>query len=149
MKTKTVFMSILILLCITAIAFAGGKQEEPVQEAAAEEESAVEKIETLIEQLKSQGGVAPVVPVEIAGSSDALNEIKIALLGDGSMIGFLTSSLFLALFVVYLLMVVLFQSWSYPLVIILSVPLATVGGLLGLSLRKYRDFPQEKQRLAI
>ena len=31
-------------------------------------------------------------------------------------------------------MVVLFQSWAYPLVIILSVPLATVGGLLGLFL---------------
>lgn len=95
---------------------------------------AIEKVEEIIAQLKSQGGVSPGVQVEIAGSSDALNEIKTALLGDGSMFGFLTSSLFLALFVVYLLMVVLFQSWSYPLVIILSVPLATVGGLLGLSL---------------
>jgi HAE1 family hydrophobic/amphiphilic exporter-1 len=95
---------------------------------------AVENVKAIIDQLESQGGVGPGVQVEIAGSSDALNEIKMALLGDGSMIGFLTSSLFLALFVVYLLMVVLFQSWSYPLVIILSVPLATVGGLLGLSL---------------
>lgn len=97
-------------------------------------EDAVRQVEQLIEALKEQGGVAPGVQVEIAGSSDALNEIKEALLGDGSFLGFLTSSLFLALFVVYLLMVVLFQSWSYPLVIILSVPLATVGGLLGLSL---------------
>jgi HAE1 family hydrophobic/amphiphilic exporter-1 len=97
-------------------------------------EDAVRQVEQLIAALKEQGGVAPGVQVEIAGSSDALNEIKEALLGDGSFFGFITSSLFLALFVVYLLMVVLFQSWSYPLVIILSVPLATVGGLLGLSL---------------
>jgi len=97
-------------------------------------EDAVKQVDQLINQLKELGGVAPGVQVEIAGSSDALNEIKEALLGDGSFLGFVTSSLFLALFVVYLLMVVLFQSWSYPLVIILSVPLATVGGLLGLSI---------------
>jgi HAE1 family hydrophobic/amphiphilic exporter-1 len=35
---------------------------------------------------------------------------------------------------VYLLMVVLFQSWLYPLVILVSVPLATLGGFLGLRL---------------
>ena len=47
--------------------------------------------------------------------------------------GTLGSSLFLAFIVIYLLMVVLFQSWSYPLVIMLSVPLATFGGFLGLA----------------
>lgn len=95
-------------------------------------EEAIEKVDALIKKQQEAGGIAPGVQVEIAGSSDALGEIKNALLGDGSFVGLFTSSLFLALFVVYLLMVVLFQSWSYPLVIILSVPLATVGGLLGL-----------------
>jgi HAE1 family hydrophobic/amphiphilic exporter-1 len=95
-------------------------------------EQAIEKVDELIKAQKAAGAIAPGVQVAIAGSSDALGEIKEALLGDGSFSGIFTSSLFLALFVVYLLMVVLFQSWSYPLVIILSVPLATVGGLLGL-----------------
>lgn len=97
-------------------------------------EQAIDKVDEIIKAQQANGAVAPGVQVEIAGSSDALGEIKEALLGDGSFSGVFTSSLFLALFVVYLLMVVLFQSWSYPLVIILSVPLATVGGLLGLYL---------------
>ena len=97
-------------------------------------EEAIEKVDAIIKKQQAAGAIAPGVQVNIAGSSDALGEIKEALLGDGTFGGLLTSSLFLALFVVYLLMVILFQSWSYPLVIILSVPLATVGGLLGLFL---------------
>ncbi len=57
-----------------------------------------------------------------------------ALAGDGTVVGLVSSSLFLAVTVVYLLMVVLFQSWLYPLVILVSVPLATLGGFLGLRL---------------
>lgn len=97
-------------------------------------EDAIAKVDAIIKAQQNSGTIAPGVQVQIAGSSDALAEIKEALLGDGTFGGLFTSSLFLALFVVYLLMVVLFQSWSYPLVIILSVPLATVGGLLGLYL---------------
>lgn len=40
----------------------------------------------------------------------------------------------LALLITYLLMAALFESWSYPLVIMFSVPLGAVGGLLGLKL---------------
>ena len=40
----------------------------------------------------------------------------------------------LALVITYLLMAALFESWLYPMVIILSVPLGAVGGLLGLRL---------------
>ena len=35
--------------------------------------------------------------------------------------------------ITYLLMAALFESWIYPFVVILSVPLGAVGGLLGLS----------------
>jgi len=38
----------------------------------------------------------------------------------------------LALLITYLLMAALFESWVYPFVIILSVPLGAVGGLIGL-----------------
>lgn len=40
----------------------------------------------------------------------------------------------LALIITYLLMVALFESWLYPLVIIMSVPLGAVGGILGLQI---------------
>ena len=46
--------------------------------------------------------------------------------------GTLGSSLLLALLVVYLLMCVLFQSFLQPLVIMFSVPLATLGGFAAL-----------------
>jgi HAE1 family hydrophobic/amphiphilic exporter-1 len=40
----------------------------------------------------------------------------------------------LALLITYLLMAALFESWLYPFVIILTVPLGAVGGLLGLKI---------------
>ncbi len=72
--------------------------------------------------------------MRLAGSAGQLSQIRQALMGDGSIIGTLGSSLFLALAIVYLLMVVLFQSWTYPLVIMVSVPLALLGGFAGLAL---------------
>lgn len=97
-------------------------------------ETAVNRVSEVVAQLRRDGAIAPSVVVNQAGTAGNLAAIRKALLGDGSVAGALTSSLFLALFVVYLLMVVLFQSWTYPLVILVSVPLATLGGFVGLSL---------------
>ncbi len=97
-------------------------------------EDAIQQVEGLIKNLREQGGVAPGTQVEIAGSAGALADITTALVGDGTFFKTLTSSVVLALLVIYLLLVILFQSWSYPLVILLSVPLATFGGFLGLFL---------------
>ncbi len=97
-------------------------------------ELAIDKVNELVSGLKKAGKIPPGVDVKLAGSAGKLNEIKAALLGDGSLMGTFTSSLVLAFLVVYLVMVVLFQSWTYPLVIMLSVPLATFGGFLGLAL---------------
>ena len=97
-------------------------------------ESAIDQVNTMVGTLRGSGAIPPSIDINLAGSAGKLSEIKNALLGDGSLVGTASSSLFLAFVVVYLVMVILFQSWSYPLVIMLSVPLATFGGFLGLAL---------------
>lgn len=97
-------------------------------------ETIIEKVETVIDDLKKQGTISPGIDVSLSGSAGKLADIRASLMGDGSIKGTLGSSLFLAGVIIYLLMVVLFQSWTYPLVIMLSVPLATFGGFLGLAL---------------
>jgi hydrophobic/amphiphilic exporter-1 (mainly G- bacteria), HAE1 family len=97
-------------------------------------ETAIDEVNALVEGLREQGAIAPGIDVRMAGSAGKLNEIKTALLGDGSLLGTFMSSMFLAFLVVYLVLVVLFQSWSSPIVIMLTVPLATFGGFAGLAL---------------
>ncbi|MBT5368471.1 MAG: efflux RND transporter permease subunit, partial [Nitrospinaceae bacterium] len=46
-------------------------------------------------------------------------------------------SFLLALVITYLLMAALFEAWSYPLIIMFSVPLASTGGVLAVSLMNY------------
>ncbi|MFC7339241.1 efflux RND transporter permease subunit [Haloferula chungangensis] len=96
-------------------------------------ETVISQVTEMVENMKAQGAIPPGVDVSLSGSAGKLADIKGALLGDGSLIGTLTSKLVLAMVVIYLLMVILFQSWAYPLVIMLSVPLATFGGFLGLA----------------
>ena len=97
-------------------------------------ETAIEQVNEIVEGLRQQGAIAPGINVGLAGSVGKLNEIKTALLGDGSIAGTFLSSMFLAFFVVYLVLVVLFQSWTSPIVIMLTVPLATLGGFAGLAI---------------
>ena len=96
-------------------------------------EQAIASVNTLVVELRGSGAISPAVEVNLAGSAGKLADLKKSLLGDGSLLGTLSSSMFLAMFVVYLVMVILFQSWKYPLVIMVSVPLATLGGFIGLS----------------
>ena len=62
--------------------------------------------------------------INLAGTADKLQATWEAL----------QFNLLLALLITYLLMAALFESWLYPLVIILSVPLGAVGGFAGLRL---------------
>lgn len=97
-------------------------------------ETAIDQVNALIVGLRDKGAIAPGIDIGLAGSASKLNTIKTALLGDGSIVGTLLSSMFLAFFVVYLVLVILFQSWTSPVVIMLTVPLATLGGFGGLAL---------------
>ncbi len=95
-------------------------------------EAAQTQIQSILDQQRAIGAVPPDVETGFAGSASKLDAVKTVLLGDGTILGTLNSSLILALLSVYLLMCVLFQSFVRPLVIMFSVPLATLGGFLAL-----------------
>ena len=112
-------------------------------------EQAVDDVEAMLAGMKADGTLPPGVEARTAGSADKLAEVRRALLGAwtgfnaDSLTSLLTSRLFLALLIVYLVMAALFESFLYPLVILFTVPLAAVGGLMGLSL--VRVFYPEQQ----
>ena len=71
----------------------------------------------LIEQ-----GLPPGVTLGLSGTADQLEATWNAMVLD----------LILALAIVYLVMAVLFESFAYPLIIMISVPMAAAGGIMGL-----------------
>lgn len=95
-------------------------------------DEAIRKIDATLKDAREQGAILAGVRTSVAGSASKLASIRRTLLGDGTFIGLLASSMFLALLVCYLVMVVLFQSFTLPLVILFSVPLASVGGFAAL-----------------
>jgi HAE1 family hydrophobic/amphiphilic exporter-1 len=86
-------------------------------------EEAVEIVKTkVVAPLREQGVIGGEYRITLGGAADKL----IATLKR------LGTSLLLAVIITYLLMAALFESWIYPFVVILSVPLGAVGGLVGL-----------------
>jgi len=86
-------------------------------------EAAMEAInEKVIAPLESQG-LPTGTKLSLSGTSDELTRTWDAMLLD----------LVLAVIIVYLVMAVLFESFLYPFIILLSVPLATAGGVIGLA----------------
>jgi len=78
--------------------------------------------EDVIDKLQAEG--LPVgVKMRLAGTADKLTQTWDAMVWQ----------LLLAVAIVYLVMAVLFESFVFPLIIILSVPLATAGGIGGLA----------------
>ena len=102
-------------------------------------EEAQETIRGLVEQARKEGDISPDVLVNFAGNADRLSQTQAALMGKWTgwnvesllSVGF--SRFFLALLITYLLMAALFESFTYPFVILFSVPMAMVGGFLGLA----------------
>lgn len=80
--------------------------------------------EQIVPQLADNGSLDGPYSVRLAGTADKLRETWDAL----------SFNVMLALAITYLLMAALFESWLYPLVIIMTVPLGAVGGVLGLNL---------------
>ena len=75
-------------------------------------------------------GLPDGIRLRLAGTADQLSATWDAMVGQ----------LLMALAIVYLVMVVLFESFIYPLIIMLSVPLATAGGIGGLILLNFFTF---------
>ena len=103
-------------------------------------EEATNGIMAMIAEARRGGQIPPTVDVVPAGTADKLTQARTALLGrwDGwnldSLKNLMLSRIALALVVTYLLMASLFESFVYPFVIMFTVPLATVGGFIGLAL---------------
>ncbi len=86
-------------------------------------ESALGKIRTeIIEPLRNSGQIAPPYDLNLSGTADDLRRTRQALQWN----------LLLAMVITYLLMAALFENFLYPFVIMLSVPPAAAGGILGL-----------------
>jgi len=86
-------------------------------------QDAMERIQNeIVSPMVAAGMLGPGYRVNLEGTADKLRETWTALEGNVK----------LALCITYLLMAALFESWLYPLVIILTVPLGAVGGVVGL-----------------
>ena len=81
-------------------------------------------MEIIQEQIIAPIELPPDVQLSLSGTADKLIETWEAMVWQ----------LIIAVVIVYLVMAVLFESFVYPLIIIVSVPLATAGAVLGLAL---------------
>jgi HAE1 family hydrophobic/amphiphilic exporter-1 len=88
-------------------------------------QTAMRRIEQdIVEPMRQQGALSASENIRLAGTADKLTTTRQSLQGN----------FVLALFITVLLMAALFESFLYPFVIMFSVPLAAVGGFLGLYL---------------
>ena len=88
-------------------------------------ETAMARIrQNVIEPLETSGEIGGLYRIRMAGTADDLAVTSQALKWN----------FLLAIVIAYLLMSALFESFLYPFVIMFSVPLAAVGGVLGLRL---------------
>jgi len=76
----------------------------------------------IIKPLEDDGTLTGGYGILLTGNADKLERTRAAMSGN----------FLLAVLITYLLLTVLFQHWGYPLIIMLSVPMAAVGGVFGL-----------------
>ncbi len=81
----------------------------------------------MVVPLQASGRLGTDYQIHLSGTADKLKDTWDAL----------KFNLLLAILITYLLMAALFESWVYPFVIILSVPMGAVGGIIGLKLLGY------------
>jgi len=89
--------------------------------------------EKIVQPLKDEGTVGGLYDVNLSGTADDLTRLR----------GEMATDFHIAIILTYLLLAALFQSFTYPLVVMLTVPLATFGGVLGLDIVQIFD-PSQK-----
>ena len=87
-------------------------------------ESAIDTIRTEVIDALEAEGLPTGIRLRISGTADKLDQTRAAM----------AVNLLLALVIVFLVMAVLFESFVYPLIIMISVPIAAAGGVAGLAL---------------
>ncbi|MAI02698.1 MAG: efflux RND transporter permease subunit [Rickettsiales bacterium TMED254] len=93
-------------------------------------EEAIERIESKVVNVLENNGLPPDISLDISGTADELTTTWKAM----------SINLIVAVFMVYLLMTILFESFRYPFIIMLSVPPAAAGGVLGLFILNLKSF---------
>ncbi len=97
-------------------------------------EEAISRIQDeIVAPLRQDGTIGGLYDIRMSGAADDLSRLREAL----------TSNFILVIILTYLLLSALFQSFLYPLVILLTVPLATFGGVLGLRVVQLFDASQQ------
>ncbi|MEE9318242.1 MAG: efflux RND transporter permease subunit, partial [Rhodospirillales bacterium] len=87
-------------------------------------ESVLDTLQSEVIDVLKAGGLPKGVRLGMTGTADKLSQTWDAM----------KVNLVIAVIIVFLVMAVLFESFIYPLIIMLSVPVATAGGVIGLSL---------------
>lgn len=80
--------------------------------------------EDVVAFLRDRGEIPQSVAVSITGAADQLDATRESLVGN----------YLVALFIIYLLMVAIFNHWGYPLLILTTIPVGVAGGIVGLVL---------------
>ena len=93
-------------------------------------EEAIDIIEKKVVNTLEEKGLPTGVKLDISGTADELTTTWKAM----------AVNLIVSILMVYLLMTILFESFRYPLIIMLSVPPAAAGGVIGLSLLNLKSF---------
>jgi HAE1 family hydrophobic/amphiphilic exporter-1 len=91
------------------------------------EEAMIRIQRDIVQPIRDGGQLNGGYQINLSGTADKLRDTWQAL----------RFNIMLACVITYLLMAALFESWLYPFVIILSVPLGAVGGILGLWLLNF------------
>ena len=94
-------------------------------------QSAIETVGALVDNLVAEGQLRG-VQVSVGGNADKLDQTRQALQWN----------FILAVVIIYLLMASLFGNFFYPLIIMVSIPMAAAGGFIGLQLVNIFITPQ-------
>ncbi|MBN2294552.1 MAG: efflux RND transporter permease subunit, partial [Pirellulales bacterium] len=119
----------------------------PPKDVALEEAQAT--IMDVVDQARKEGKMGNDIFVSLSGNADRLSQVRASLMGKwtgwnwASLGSVALSRFFLALVITYLLMAALFENFLHPFVIMFTVPMATVGGFIGLALVRLEDPTQQ------